>query len=141
MKKWMMMGALAAASLSCYAQDGVAPKERPHRTVDERVKARTERMTQELGLSAEQVERVEVLNREQATGVEKDRAAADQDRDARRAAMKDRRDHYEAGLRAVLTAEQYAKWQAKKEEGKKKLQDKRRERQENSKQSLERDRD
>lgn len=128
--------ALVAASVSGYAQDGAAPKERPHGTVDERVKARTERMTRELGLSAEQVERVEVMNRQQATEAEKDRAAGDQEREARRAAMKERRDRYDVELKAVLTPDQYTKWQAKKEEGKKKLQDKRTERRENGKQSL-----
>lgn len=128
--------ALVAASVSGYAQDGAAPKERPHKTVDERVKARTERMTRELGLSAEQVERVEVMNRQQATEAEKDRAAGDQEREARRAAMKERRDRYDVELKAVLTPDQYTKWQAKKEEGKKKLQDKRTERRENGKQSL-----
>lgn len=136
MKKWMMAVALVAASISGYAQDGAAPKERPHRTVDERVKARTERMTRELGLSAEQVERVEVLNRQQATEAEKDRAAGDQEREARRAEMKERRDRYETELKAVLTPDQYAKWQAKKEEGKKKLHDRRSELRENRKQSL-----
>ncbi len=128
--------ALVAASVSGYAQDGAAPKERPRGTVDERVKARTERMTRELGLSAEQVERVEVMNRQQATEAEKDRAAGDQEREARRAAMKERRDRYDVELKAVLTPDQYTKWQAKKEEGKKKLQDKRTERRENGKQSL-----
>ena len=128
--------ALVAASVSGYAQDGAAPKERPRGTVDERVKARTERMTRELGLSAEKVERVEVMNRQQATEAEKDRAAGDQEREARRAAMKERRDRYDVELKAVLTPDQYTKWQAKKEEGKKKLQDKRTERRENGKQSL-----
>ena len=135
MKKWMMAVAFVAASIAGYAQDGAAPEERPHKTVDERVKARTERMARELGLSAEQVERVEVMNRQQATEAEKDRVAADQDRAARRAAMNARRDRYDTELKAVLTPDQYTRWQAKKEEGKKRLQDKRAERRENSKRS------
>ena len=136
MKKWMIAVALVAASISGYAQDAVSPKERPHRTVEKRVKARTERMTRELGLSAEQVERVEVMNRPQATEAEKDRIANDQERAVRRAAMKERRDRYDAELKAVLTPDQYTRWQARKEEGKKKLHDRRAERRENSKPSL-----
>ena len=137
MKKMIMALAAMTIGLNAVAQDKQARKvDRPRMSTEERVKARTERMTKDLGLSAEQAGRVEALDHKQAMEAEGARAANEKERNERRAEMKDRQAAYEKELKTVLTPEQFTKWQAKKGEVKAKHREKRTERRENSKGSL-----
>lgn len=126
-------------SMSAAAQDKPTTQEqRPRMTTEERAKARTQRMTQDLGLSAEQLARVEALNLKHVKEGEVLSASDDKERAARRAEMNDRKAAYEKELKTVLTPEQFSKWEAKKDEMKAKHREKRMERRENGKESLER---
>jgi protein CpxP len=131
MKKLMMALALVGMSVATQAQ------ERTKMSADQRARARTERMTKDLGLSAEQIARLEALNREQAKEAQVDRVARRSERDSRRAAMKVRRERYEADLKSILSAEQFSGWTARKEDMEQKHRQKRVVRLENRKQSLE----
>ena len=80
-------------------------------------------MAKELGLNADQEARVEklMLAREQETTALKTKYAAD--KKAGRPAMKAAHERYEAQFKAILTPEQYAKFQLKKEEHHDKMKD------------------
>jgi hypothetical protein len=142
MKKLMMALAVMTMGMTAFAQESPAAREdRPRMSTEERAKARTQRMAKDLGLSAEQLARVEALNLKHAKEGEAMRASDEKERAMRRAEMKDRKAAYETELKTVLTPEQFTKWEAKKDEMKAKHREKRMERRENSKESLERKED
>ncbi len=96
------------------AQDGrPAPKSQ-----EEMAKHRTERMTEELGLSKDQVEKVHALNlkdaaemterrQERAEKREEQKERSEEARELRRAHMVER----EQEMKAILSPEQFAKYQ------------------------------
>ena len=94
-----------------YAKGHHGPKD-PAKMADHRAG----KMAKELGLNADQEARVEklMLTRQQESTALKAKYGAD--RKAGRADMKAAHDRYEAQLKAILTPEQYAKFQAKKDE-------------------------
>ncbi len=108
------------ASMSLMAQD--ADMDNDKKTPEERAKHRTEVMTKELGLDAEQVAKVNTINLNFARYMGEVKAIKeDEARKGRAAALKSNRD---AKLKEVLSAEQYAKMEElrdkKKDENKEK---------------------
>lgn len=106
MKKLMM--SLGFAALIAGSAAAQAP-ERKVRTPEERAQHQTDRMTKDLGLSAEQTEKVKAINLKYADQVDDMRGEAKDQKDAQREAMKGMRDQRNADLKAVLTPEQYDK--------------------------------
>ena len=101
----------AAATSSLYAQQTSKASAASATTVQSaemRAEERTEQMTTELGLNAEQTTKVEAINARFAKSMTELRAAGldDTARKARASALRDGRDH---DLKGVLTAEQYEK--------------------------------
>ncbi|MCC6937639.1 MAG: hypothetical protein IT226_05400 [Flavobacteriales bacterium] len=123
MKKTIIIAALTILTSAAYAQD----KEKPQRTPAERAQIRTERMTKDLGLTPEQITKVEAINRKYAEQAEGMRTARDQEAGpARKAAQEKRkamRDAHEAEMKAVLSTEQFATWKKQQEEMKAKHMD------------------
>jgi periplasmic protein CpxP/Spy len=119
MKKLMIVAVLASMTLAAQAQ------EKEKRTPQECAKARTEHMTKELALSPEQQAKVEAINLKYADQVEAMRSEREAERTAKREAAKAMHDAHDAEMKAVLTADQYTKWVAKKQEAKAKHMEKR----------------
>ena len=115
----MIVAALASMTLAAQAQ------EKEKRTPQERAKARTEHMTKELALSPDQQAKVEAINLKYADQVEAVRSEREAERTAKREAAKAMHDAHDAEMKAVLTADQYTKWVAKKQEAKAKHMEKR----------------
>ena len=112
MRKLLLMTVLATMTAGTYAQD------KDQRTPEQRAHARAERMAKELGLSAEQQAKVEAIDLKYAEQARAMRAENEARRQAMRKEGKGKaiRDGREAELKAGVTPEQYAKWQAKREE-------------------------
>lgn len=112
MKKVILMTLLATMTAAAQAQDKV------QKTPQERAHARAERMARELGLSPEQQAKVEAIDLKYAEQARALRAEDEAQREAMRKEGKGKaiREGREAELKAVLTPEQYTKWQAKREE-------------------------
>jgi Spy/CpxP family protein refolding chaperone len=108
MKKLMMIAVLVGLTVAAQAQD----KER--KTPEERAQMRTEHMTKELGLSAEQAAKVQAINLKYADQGEELRKEREGDHAEARKDGKAMRDAHDAEMKAVLTPEQYTKWQEKK---------------------------
>lgn len=115
----MIVAVLASMTLAAQAQ------EKDKKTPQERAKARTEHMTKELALSPEQQAKVEAINLKYADQVEAVRSEREAERTAKREAAKAMHDAHDAEMKAVLTADQYTKWVAKKQEAKAKHMEKR----------------
>ncbi|HRD54575.1 MAG TPA: hypothetical protein PKY96_18190, partial [Flavobacteriales bacterium] len=81
---------------------------------EESAKARTERLATVLELTPEQKAKVQALHEQQA------REAA-----ARMAEMEKKRAEHDAQMKGILTAEQYAKWQAMNEQRKERMHERR----------------
>ena len=91
-------------------------KGKPTKSPTQKADHHAAKMAKELGLTADQEARVEklMLSREQeATAL---KAKYGTDRKAGRADMKAAHDRYETAFKAILTPEQYAKYQQKKDE-------------------------
>lgn len=96
-----------AVGMSLMAQDANAGKDK--KTPEERAAKRTEQMTKDLGLSAEQVAKVNTINLNFARySSDVEAAGAGADVAGRTEALKSRRD---VQLKEVLTPEQYAKYE------------------------------
>lgn len=109
MKQLLMTAVLAVMTVVAQAQD----KER--KTPEERAKMRTAHMTEELDLSADQAARVEAINLKYAGQGEVLRKQREVERAEARKNGKALRDAHDAEMKVVLSPEQYANWQAKKE--------------------------
>ena len=103
-KTILMLFTVAIASVNMMAQepqDGNAPK----RTPEERAAKMTERMTKELVLTPDQQTKMKALILKH-----------EQDREARMQEEKARMDKKDTEIKAILTPEQYLKFQQKKNE-------------------------
>lgn len=112
MKKQLMIALLTVATMTAQAQD------KDQRTVAERAAQRTQHMTRELGLTSEQVAKVEAINLKYAELAGTRRAEREADRAEARQDGKEAREAFQAELKQVLTEEQFAQWTAKVEERK-----------------------
>ncbi len=127
MKKLMIIALLASMTVAAQAQ------EKDRKTPQERAKLRTEHMTKELALSPEQQAKVEAINLKYADQVEAVRAEREAERTAKRDAAEAMHAAHDAEMKAVLTADQYTKWVAKKQEAKAKHLEKRKQMREDRK--------
>lgn len=127
MKKLMIIALLASMTVAAQAQ------EKDRKTPQERAKLRTEHMTKELALSPEQQAKVEAINLKYADRVEAVRAEREAERTAKRDAAEAMHAAHDAEMKAVLTADQYTKWVAKKQEAKAKHLEKRKQMREDRK--------
>jgi len=118
------LGLAIAASPSLRAEDKPEKPQRPNAGQGpdgapgpgqraEMMRARMEKLIQELGLSDEQKGKVREAMKEQAQAVQELR---DLDPEARREKMKELRGSMEAKMKEILTAEQYAKWEKLREQ-------------------------
>lgn len=89
-----------------------AARAQDQKTPEQRAKQRTERLTTVLELTPEQAAKVEALNLKQAQEMESRRKAHEARHEAMRSEMKAKREAHDAEMKAILTPEQYAKWQA-----------------------------
>lgn len=94
------------------------------RTPDERATRHTEKMTKELGLTADQAAKVKELNLQKAEKMTALKAQNSTDKKGLGSQMKDERANYEAGLKAVLTPAQFTAYQNKQAERRDKMKDK-----------------
>lgn len=127
MKKLMIVALLASMTVAAQAQ------EKDRKTPQERAKLRTEHMAKELALSPEQQAKVEAINLKYADQVEAVRAEREAERTAKRDAAEAMHAAHDAEMKAVLTADQYTKWVAKKQEAKAKHLEKRKQMREDRK--------
>jgi periplasmic protein CpxP/Spy len=107
MKKPIILALFIACAAGSMAQD----VQQERRTPEERAQAHTARMTKELGLTTEQAANVDAINRKYAAQTETMRTEQQQKR-------KTMREAHEAEMKAVLSPEQFATWQKKREEAK-----------------------
>ncbi|MBX2972658.1 MAG: hypothetical protein KF797_06115 [Flavobacteriales bacterium] len=110
MKKLLIVAVMAGMAVAAQAQD------KAQRTPEERAKMRTERLTKELELTPEQAAKVEAINMKYAGKVDEVRKEREAERAEVRKEAKTMHDAHDAEMKAVLTADQYAKWTARKEE-------------------------
>lgn len=98
----MLCGIMLSAGI--YAQER-PQQEGPPKTPEERADNITKRLTKELALTADQQTKVKAIVLERESEMKKDREAA-----------KANRDKHDAEMKAVLTPDQYQKFEAKKAE-------------------------
>ena len=110
MKKLMMILAFTALAFGTYAQRGSRKEVKP----EEIAQKSAEKMKDELGLSEDQYQKVLLLQEVRAEKMKQRR----EEMMARREEMKAERDSYQRELKGILTAEQYASLEAKREERK-----------------------
>lgn len=121
MKKMLIL--LAAFTLTAGAASAQTQAAKPapgraqrgqmaNKTPEQRADARTQQLTKSLGLSADQTEKVRQLNLAQAKEMQTLRAKSA----ANRQEAKATRDRHEAQLKAILTTEQYAKYEQQRTE-------------------------
>jgi protein CpxP len=79
-------------------------------TPEEMAKRQTERMTQELGLNADQAAKVQQIQTARAQEMQAMRGQGGGDRDKMREQMQASRTKYDAQFKEVLTADQYTKY-------------------------------
>ncbi|MCB0764398.1 MAG: hypothetical protein R2815_05250 [Flavobacteriales bacterium] len=126
-----MKRSIIIAVLATFTAAGANAQEKAHKTPEQHAKDRTERMTKELGLSAEQQAKVEAINLNYAKQAEALRA----ERRAEREAMKkegqgkgkEMMEAHRAEMKGVLSTEQYDTWIAKQEAMKEKRMEQRKE--------------
>ena len=108
------------AGMSLMAQD--ADMDNDKKTPEERAKHRTEMMTKELGLSAEQIAKVNTINLNFARAASDVKEIKDEaTRKGRSDALRSKRDN---DLQGVLTADQFTKMKAQRDKKKDGNQDK-----------------
>jgi polynucleotide 5'-kinase involved in rRNA processing len=120
MKKGVFIAMLVGLTSTVPAQDKAL------KSPDERARIRTERMSKELELSPEQIAKVESINLKYAGKGAELRKKHEAERTQARQEGKAMREAEAAELKAVLTPDQYAKWEAKQEEMKARRMERRR---------------
>lgn len=90
-------------------------QEKTQRSPEEVAKERTARLTTVLELTPEQTAKVQALHMSQAKEAEARKAQMKAEREAKRAEMEKKRAAHEAEMKSILTAEQFAKWEAMRE--------------------------
>lgn len=128
MKKLLMIAALFTLTIAgAFAQRGQGgskegqPKE--SLTPEQRADKMTNRMTEELGLSEDQKQKIYKINLDNAQKREAQRAAMEEDRKAKRAEMQAQNQVQNEQIEAVLTPDQKTKWQEVKKENRKEIQE------------------
>ncbi|TDB65070.1 DUF4890 domain-containing protein [Arundinibacter roseus] len=105
MKKGILLVALMALLTTANAQRGTS-----NATPEERAKRQTERMTEQLALTAGQQEQVYTLNMAQATKMQELRASPDREK------MREAQEKFSAAISEILTPEQRVEYKKREEE-------------------------
>jgi Spy/CpxP family protein refolding chaperone len=95
-------------------------QQRQRPSSDDIAKKQTEQMTKNLSLTDDQKAKVDAINLKYAKKQEEAFKSSKEDREAKREEMKKTRDAKDSELKAVLTADQYTKYQQIREEQKNK---------------------
>lgn len=112
MKNFMMACLLLITGVSVYAQKPGGTSPAP-KTPEQRATAVTNRLEKKLSLSKDQKTKVHDLAMARAQKMDELRAKyKDQDKKLWQAERKKLRDEFHAGMKATLSPEQYAKWEA-----------------------------
>jgi len=120
MKKFMIFAfALLITAAGAFAQEEVATAKTKKSPV-ERAERFTKRMTKELTLDASQQERVKAINLDRFKQIEEAKSVTTAGKKEIATKIKGINDAYFNNLKGVLTLEQFAKFQAMKEEMKEK---------------------
>lgn len=132
MKKLFLV-ALMLVGLTTFAQDKrVGKAERPKLSSDEKVEKQVEKLRTDLALNEKQVAEVKALVTEQVKKREAKKAEIKAiktaDRKEMMAKMKDEQTAMKDKMKKILTAEQFTKWEANREEMKDKMREKRKDR-------------
>jgi periplasmic protein CpxP/Spy len=114
-KTVLIMMAALLLSTAMYAQE-----KKKQIDPNARIEKRSERMKEVLALNDDQYAKVKELNRSIVNERMKAREKADADKNERRAAMKQFRESHDQQLRQILSDDQWNKWQAYKEQQRKK---------------------
>ena len=109
---------LAAASLAtaqntsgAHGNSGTHANGGQKLTPEQKAQKVTQFMTTELGLTADQQQKVGALNSSRATQMQQIKTKYNGDMKAAQTELKPLREKYKADLKAILTAEQAAKWE------------------------------
>jgi protein CpxP len=89
--------------------------EKQRRTPEERAEAVSERIGKDLGVNDDQKKKIYAVALVRAQKMQEVMEKGDNDRADLKAALKPANDAFEAGLKTILTPEQFAKWKADKE--------------------------
>jgi Spy/CpxP family protein refolding chaperone len=104
MKKWILAsGLVVMISLSSIAQQRGGERSTP----EQRATSMTEKMAEELSLTADQQNQILAINLEQAKKRDQDRVEQQKESEARKAEMK----KHDESIKAILTDEQRSKWE------------------------------
>ncbi len=127
MKKLVLSAAFIVLGTFAMAQTEKFQKMDPAKMEQKRAE-KMQKMKADLGLSDDQVAKIKAL---QDKKMEERKANAPQlqaERAAKAEQFKAKKEQYKAEMKAILTPEQYQKWEAKKHEGQDKMRDKMKER-------------
>lgn len=103
---------LALTTLGAFAQNTNKGGSKPHKTPEERATAYANRMEKELTLTAEQKTKVHDLALTRAQKMDQLREQyKGQDKKVWQAERKKARDEFHAGMKSVLSPEQFTKWE------------------------------
>lgn len=103
---------LALTTLGAFAQNTNKGGSKPHKTPEERATAYANRMEKELTLTAEQKTKVHDLTLARAQKMDQLREQyKDQDKKVWQAERIKARDEFHAGMKSVLSPEQFTKWE------------------------------
>ncbi|MCH6199047.1 DUF4890 domain-containing protein [Aquiflexum sp. LQ15W] len=128
MKKLLMIAAIFTMTFAgAFAQRGQGGskggQQRESLTAEQRAEKMTTRMTEELGLSEDQKQKIYKINLENAQKREAQRAAMEEDRKAKRTEMQTQNQAQNKQIEAILTPEQKTKWEEVKKENRKEIQE------------------
>jgi Spy/CpxP family protein refolding chaperone len=99
---------MALMTLGAFAQN---KQDKTPKTPEEYAKVRSEKLTKELGLNADQKAKVYDLLLNKRKKIQEIRAKYPNDKKAAHAEAKPVKEQFKADMKAVLTPEQYAKWE------------------------------
>jgi protein CpxP len=120
MKRVILVLAVAMSSISVFAQDG-----KPKKNAEQRATMYVKELTTELGLTADQSSKIKAVQLESLTKIDTIKAkATDADKKAGKKEAKAVTDAASASIKAVLTDEQKAKFDAWVEAKKEKMKNK-----------------
>lgn len=118
-------------SFTTFAQEKKG-KNQEKRTPEEKVQMQVARLTKELNLSEKQIAQVQLLTEKRVSNrdgfkekKEEIKKANKEEKEALRATMKKEQEIAKAEMKAILTAEQYTKWESNLEDRKEKMMEKR----------------
>ena len=128
MKKLLMIAAIFTMTFAgAFAQRGQGGsrggEQKESLTPEQRAERITSKMTEELGLSEDQKQKIYMINLDNAQKREAQRAALEEDRKAKRAEMQAQNQVQNEQIEAVLTPDQKTKWEEVKKENRKEIQE------------------